>query len=81
MRSRPLRVCNVVDETAMTMGAYYRALAQAWNLPLPPMLPKTDLAAALGPMRMSFLSESRRIRSDRMRQELGLVLLHPKALL
>jgi hypothetical protein len=40
-----------------------------------------DLAAALGPMRMSFLSESRRIRSDRMRQELGLVLLHPKALL
>jgi nucleoside-diphosphate-sugar epimerase len=81
MRARPLRVCNVVDETAMTMGAYYRALAQAWNLPLPPMLPKTDLAAALGPMRMSFLSESRRIRADRMRHELGLVLLHPKALL
>ena len=50
------------------------ALADAAGLPRPPRMTRAEAEATLSPMRLSFLSESRRIVNLRMKWELGLKL-------
>ena len=76
-RGRPLRAMNVCDNTDMKMGDYMESVAKMWNLQAPARISREQAQLQLSPMVMSFLNESRRIRSVRLAQELGLRLLYP----
>jgi nucleoside-diphosphate-sugar epimerase len=76
-RARPLRVYHAVDDSEMKMGDYFDAVAQALNLSRPPRLPRDALQQQVSPMMLSFMSESRRLRNERLRQELGVRLRYP----
>jgi hypothetical protein len=59
------------------MGDYMDSVAKMWNLQAPARISREQAQLQLSPMVMSFLNESRRIRSVRLAQELGLRLLYP----
>lgn len=67
----PQRVYHTVDDSDMKMGEYFDAVADAFGMPHPPRLPRAELAAKVSPMLLSFMSESRRLRNERMKRELG----------
>lgn len=69
-RALPNRVYHTVDGTRMQMGAYFDAVADAYDLPRPPRLARADLQSQVSPMLLSFMSESRRLDNTRLR-ELG----------
>jgi len=69
-RGRPGRLCNAVDDSALKMGEYFDQVADCFGLPRPPRLPRERLRAAVSPMMYSFMTESRRLGSARLRSEL-----------
>lgn len=76
-RARPGRVLHVCDDTELRMGDHFDLVADRFGLPRPPRLSRAEAAVVLSPMQMSFLGESRRLRNQRMKDELGLVLRYP----
>ncbi len=76
----PQRAYNVCDDTDMKMGDYFDLVAQLEGLPLPPRISRHQAQQQLGPMQMSFLSESRRIGNRRLLKELGVRLQYPTVL-
>ncbi|MGL5005409.1 MAG: SDR family NAD(P)-dependent oxidoreductase [Casimicrobium sp.] len=76
-RGRANRAINVVDDASMKMGEYFDAVADALALPRAPRMARGDLAKHVTPMMLSFMSESRRIRNDRMKRELRIRLRYP----
>lgn len=76
-RAGPGRVYNSVDDTRMKMGDYFDFAADCFGLPRPPRVPRSELAASLSPMALSFMSESRRLDNRRIRRELRARLLYP----
>ena len=71
------RVIHAVDDSALKMGDYFDAVADAFGLARPPRLPREALKAAVSPMLWSFMSESRRLRNDRLKRELRVRLQYP----
>ncbi len=65
------RVYNVTDGNTATMTEYFERVATLAGLPAPPLVSKAEAERVLSPGLMSFLSESRRIDSLRIRRELG----------
>ena len=59
------------------MGDYFDAAADLYGLPRPPRLSRAAAQAQLPPMLLSFMSESRRLENQRLRQELRLRLRYP----
>ena len=76
-RARPQRNINVVDDTQLLMGDYFDLAADLYGLPRPPRLARDAAGDRLPLMLLSFMSESRRLRNQRMKSELRLRLLHP----
>ena len=76
-RGKPQRVTNVADDSAMRMGDYFDLAAELWQLPRPARISRAEAALQLSPVLLSFMRESRRLRNDRMRRELGVVLRYP----
>jgi nucleoside-diphosphate-sugar epimerase len=76
-KARPLRVYHAVDDTELTMGAYFDAVADAFALPRPPRLPRAELERQVSPQLLSFMSESRRLLNTRIKRELGARLRYP----
>jgi nucleoside-diphosphate-sugar epimerase len=76
-RGRPGRIVHACDDTDMRMGDYFDWVADHYGLPRPPRLSRTQAAAVLSPMQMSFMGESRRLRNERLSQELRLALRYP----
>ena len=76
-RGRSQRTVNAVDDSAMTMGDYFDAVARAAGLPAPPRLARDALRAAVSPVLWSFMSESRRLDNRRLRRELRVKLRYP----
>lgn len=76
-RGRPQRVYHVNDATELKMGDYFDRVADLCDLPRPPRLDRAGIAATVGPMTLSFMSESRRLIAERLRRELRLSLLYP----
>ena len=81
-RGRPGRVINAVDETDMKMGDYFDAVADATGLPRPPRISREEMLALgksgqINSMMMSFLSESRRVQTTRIKSDLGVNLEFP----
>jgi len=76
-RGRSQRTVHAVDDSTMKMGDYFDAVARAFDLPLPPRLPRDALRAAVSPMLWSFMAESRRLDNRRLHRELRVRLRHP----
>jgi nucleoside-diphosphate-sugar epimerase len=76
-RVRGSRVFNVSDDSSLKMGDYFDVAADLYGLPRPPRIPREGAEATLPLMLLSFMSESRRLRNERMKRELGLVLRYP----
>lgn len=74
---KPGRIYNVVDNSTLRMGEYFDSIADAYGLPRPPRLSRTDAAKQLSPTMLSFMNESRRIRNERVKRELRLALRYP----
>lgn len=77
VRGRPQRVVNVADDSVLKMADYFDLAADLFAMPRPPRLPRSEAAAVMSPMQMSFLGESRRLVNTRMKRELRLVLRYP----
>jgi nucleoside-diphosphate-sugar epimerase len=76
-RALPGRVYHAVDDTRMKMGDYFDAVADTFGLARPPRLARAELRAAVSPMLLSFMSESRRLDNTRLKRELGVRLRWP----
>lgn len=76
-RALPGRVYHAADDTRMKMGDYFDAVADAFGLARPPRLARAELTAAVSPLALSFMSESRRLDNTRIKRELGVRLSYP----
>ncbi|WP_180683496.1 SDR family oxidoreductase [Tepidicella baoligensis] len=73
----PQRVVNVSDDTDLKMGDYFDLVADLYGLPRPQRIPREGAQQHLSLMVLSFMNESRRLRNERMKRELGLRLRYP----
>lgn len=71
LRALPNRIYHAVDDSDMKMAAYFDAVADAFQLPRPPRLPRAELRKVVTPALLSFMSESRRLANGRIKRELG----------
>lgn len=71
------RVYHAVDDDELQMGEYFDLVADAAGLPRPLRLSRTVLTPMVSPMLLSFMSESRRLDNQRLRQELRVRLRYP----
>ena len=77
LRGPRQRVINAVDDSQMTLGEYMDQVADRLGLPRPPRRPRAELARTLSEVRMSFMRESRRLDSRRLKRELRVRLQWP----
>lgn len=75
--ARPNRIYHASDDSNMKMGEYFDCVADAFELPRPPRLPRAEVQRMVSPMMWSFLCESRRTANRRMKQELKVALRYP----
>ena len=74
-RPNPIRAYNVCDDDPAPPQDVLAHAADLLNLPLPPEVPFEE--ADLSPMARSFYAESKRVRNDRIKEELGVTLRYP----
>jgi nucleoside-diphosphate-sugar epimerase len=80
LRGRIQRVVHASDDTELRMGDYLDLVADAAGLPRPPRISRDEARATMSPVRLSFLSESRRLRNERLKRELRVRLRYPSVL-
>lgn len=71
-RGRPQRVVHASDDSRLQMGEYFDLAADLCGLPRPTRVSRAEAAQRLSPMLMSFMSESRQLINDRLKQDLRL---------
>ena len=76
-RGKSQRVFHVSDDTHLKMGDYFDAAADLMGLKRPPRVPRSQAQESLPLMLLSFMSESRRLRNDRLKKELRVTLKYP----
>lgn len=76
-RGQPQRTYHASDDTQLRMGDYFDVAADLYGLPRPPRVTRAQAVHMLPPMMLSFMGESRRLRNQRMRQELRVQLRYP----
>ena len=74
---RHWRIYHACDDSVLRMGDYFDLVADAFGLPRPPRLPRDEVARRVSALTWSFMRESRRLRNDRIKRELGVRLRHP----
>jgi hypothetical protein len=77
LRGLPQRAVNVCDDSQLLMGDYFDLAADLSGLPRPARITRAEAAERMGPMALSFWSESRRIANGRLKRELRLALRYP----
>ena len=77
VRGLPQRVVHASDDTELKMGDYFDLAADLCGLPRPPRIARAEAAQQFSPVQLSFMSESRRLRNERLKRELRLKLRHP----
>ena len=78
-RAAPRRVYNAVDDSGLQLGEYLDLVADRFDLPRAPRLPRDALRRAVSPMQFSFFEESRRLDNRRIKNELRVRLRFPTA--
>jgi nucleoside-diphosphate-sugar epimerase len=76
-RGLPQRLVHASDDTELKMGDYFDLAADLCGLPRPRRITREQARSELSPMLLSFMSESRRLRNQRLKRELRLVLRYP----
>jgi nucleoside-diphosphate-sugar epimerase len=76
-RAKPQRAYNINDDTCLKMGDYFDFAADLYGLPRPPRVARAGAQEQLPLVLLSFMSESRRMVNQRMKQELQLQLRYP----
>jgi nucleoside-diphosphate-sugar epimerase len=76
-RSRAGAVYNVADDLPASTVDVVAFACELLGRPPPPVIPWDDAVAAMSPMARSFYAENRRVRNDRIKAELGVVLRYP----
>lgn len=76
-RGQPQRTYHASDDTELHMGDYFDLAADLYGLPRPPRLSRQEAQKTLPAVMLSFMSESRRLRNDRIKQELRVQLRYP----
>lgn len=76
-RGPKLQTLNVNDDSDLRMADYMDLAASLWQLPKPPRISRLQAEKALPPMTLSFMSESRRMNNQRMKQHLRFKLRYP----
>ena len=70
-------IVNVADDEPTPPGEPIAFAAHLLGLPPPPEIPFAEAAATMSPMALSFYGESRRVRNDKLKRELGVALKYP----
>ena len=76
-RGLPQRVVHASDDTDLKMGDYFDLAADLCALPRPRRITREQAQGELSPMLLSFMSESRRLRNQRLKRDLRLLLRYP----
>ncbi len=76
-RGKPQRITNASDDTELKMGDYFDLAADLYGLPRPPRMARSSAQETLPLMLLSFMSESRRLANQRLKQELRVKLHYP----
>lgn len=76
-RGKPQRTYHASDDTQLRMGDYFDLAADLYGLLRPPRVSRAIAQQTLPPVMLSFMSESRRLRNDRIKQELRVQLRYP----
>ncbi len=76
-RLRGGRAINASDDSELAMGDYFDLVADTFDLPRPPRLTRSEIAARTDALALSFMSESRRLDNRRCARELGIRLRYP----
>jgi len=71
------RIYNTTEDTQMKMGDYFDLVADQFNLPRPPRIPRNQAEGRISAGMLSFMNESRRISNLRMKKELLVKLQYP----
>lgn len=77
LAGRPGRIYHASDDSELKMADYFDAVADAFALARPPRLARAELSEVVTPALLSFMSESRRMRNERIKTELGVRLRYP----
>jgi nucleoside-diphosphate-sugar epimerase len=72
------RAYNCSDGQPSTMTDYFNRIADAFDIPQPPQLPRAEAEQQLTPGMLSFMNESKRLVSERLKEELQVSLRHPE---
>lgn len=64
----------------MKMGDYFDLVADHYNLPRPPRIPRSQAEGKISAGMLSFMNESRRISNLRIKKELHVTLRYPTVL-
>lgn len=70
-------VFNVTDNLPTAQAAPIVFAAGLLKVPPPPEIPFAEIAGTMTPMALSFYGESKRVRNDRLADELGVTLRYP----
>lgn len=76
-RGKAQRISHVCDDTQLLMGDYFDLAADLYHLPRPPRVARNIATEQLPLMLLSFMSESRRLDNQRLKNELKLALRYP----
>ena len=68
---------NVCDDNPCPPQEVIGHAAQLLGMPEPPAVPFEEVAPTMTPMALGFYSESKKVRNDRIKDELGVKLLYP----
>lgn len=70
-------IYNVADDLPAATGDVVAFACELLGKPVPPAVPWEQIAPTLSPMARSFYAENRRVRNDKIKNELGVVLRYP----
>lgn len=76
-RGKAQRIVHASDDSEMKMGDYFDRIAERYGRARPPRVSREAAQAALSPMMLSFMRESRRLDNTRLHRELGYRLRYP----
>jgi len=70
-------IFNVTDDEPTPQGVPIAFAAELLGVSPPPEIPFADAAKTMSPMALSFYGESKRVRNDKLKRELGVTLRYP----
>lgn len=76
-RGRAGAVYNVTDDDPAPQADVIALACELLGVQAPPLVPYDEAAQRMSPMARSFYAENRRVRNDRIKRELGVVLAYP----